>query len=61
MSARPATPRDPATPRTCHTLWDPATCATLRPRLQCSAVGGPRAWRAFQPSHPRGNPLSPPP
>ena len=22
-------------------------CATLRPRLQCSAVGGPHAWRAI--------------
>ena len=45
------TPRLPLSPprllvraTLCGTL---RPCATLRPRLQCSAVGGPHAWRAI--------------
>eukprot|EP00964_Phaeocystis_antarctica_P084328 scaffold53081_cov61-Phaeocystis_antarctica.AAC.7 len=39
--------RDPATPRICHAV--PACDRPVRlctNRLQCSAVGGPHAWRA---------------
>ena len=53
ISMRTATPR----PRDSSNLPPCATlrlCATLCLRRQCSAVGGPQAWRATssQPSHP---------
>ena len=52
---------DPATPRICHPV--PACDRPVRlctNRLQCSAVGGPHAWRAFSALSPVANPLSPP-
>ena len=57
---RAATPR----PRGSSNLPSSATlrpCATLHPRLQCSAVGGPHAWRAISALSPVAYPLSPPP